>query len=158
MCNAYVQCLCALPMCNAYVQCLCAMPMCNDYVQCLCAMPKFSFGTDRRTDSGTSAGVELRFAAKNIYPVTKGHMFNFVCKVCTFVGLLSTLLIVWLLLVYVHFQDTTESISQHKLMSSEIVDTQPTLSLHDDCELSGQCDLAANCQLRAPTHPRSGQR
>ena len=24
-------------MCNAYVQCLCAMPMCNAYVQCLCA-------------------------------------------------------------------------------------------------------------------------
>merc|ERR1712032_1092468 len=39
MCNAYVQCLCAMPMCNAYVQCLCAMPMCNAYFQCLCAMP-----------------------------------------------------------------------------------------------------------------------
>ena len=94
LCNAYVQCLCVMPMCNAYVQCLCAMPMCNAYVQCLCAMPvcnayvqwekaviscqklskavisgsnheKFLFETDRQTDSGTSASVELHFAAKN---------------------------------------------------------------------------------------------
>ena len=39
MFNAYVQCLCAMPMCNSYVQFLCAMPMCNAYVHCLCALP-----------------------------------------------------------------------------------------------------------------------
>ena len=44
-------------------------------------------------------------------------MFNIVCKMCTFVGLLSTF-VDCLTFTYVHFQDTTESISQHKLMSS----------------------------------------
>ena len=76
MCNAYVQCLCAMPMCNAYVQCLGAMPMCNTCVHFLCAIPVALNGcislylqgisgfrqTNRRN---TSAGVELRFAAKN---------------------------------------------------------------------------------------------
>ena len=48
LCDAFVRCLCAMPLCNAlcdalmrcpYARCLYAMPLCNALVRCLRAMP-----------------------------------------------------------------------------------------------------------------------
>ena len=59
----------AMPMCNAYVQCLCVMPMCNaKHGKAWQNCEKFSFETDGQTDRQTQSQVQVlscAFAAKN---------------------------------------------------------------------------------------------
>ena len=76
-----------MTMCNAYVQCLCAMPMCNAVISChqlssaVISCEKFSFDHRQTDRQSTSAGDELRFAAKNCKIFYLCCCFKCVCKV-----------------------------------------------------------------------------